>query len=30
MKRMIAYSSIAHAGFILLGAMALTPQGTAA
>ncbi|OLL74233.1 NADH-ubiquinone oxidoreductase chain N [Pseudonocardia sp. Ae168_Ps1] len=28
-KRMIAYSSIAHAGFILLGAMALTPQGTA-
>ncbi|MEU9818770.1 NADH-quinone oxidoreductase subunit NuoN [Pseudonocardia alni] len=27
-KRMIAYSSIAHAGFILLGAMALTPQGT--
>jgi NADH-quinone oxidoreductase subunit N len=28
-KRMIAYSSIAHAGFLLLGAMALTPQGTA-
>lgn len=28
-KRMIAYSSIAHAGFLLLGAMAITPQGTA-
>ncbi len=26
-KRMIAYSSIAHAGFILLGAIAITPQG---
>ncbi|MBC3189632.1 NADH-quinone oxidoreductase subunit NuoN [Pseudonocardia sp. C8] len=28
-KRMIAYSSIAHAGFLMLGAMALTPDGTA-
>ncbi|MFP5019722.1 NADH-quinone oxidoreductase subunit NuoN [Pseudonocardia phyllosphaerae] len=28
-KRMIAYSSIAHAGFLLLGAMSITPQGTA-
>lgn len=28
-KRMIAYSSIAHAGFLMLGAMALTPEGTA-
>ncbi len=27
-KRMIAYSSVAHAGFILLGAMAITPEGT--
>nr|WP_214364740.1 NADH-quinone oxidoreductase subunit NuoN [Pseudonocardia sp. H11422] len=27
MKRMIAYSSIAHAGFLLLGAMAITEQG---
>ena len=27
-KRMIAYSSIAHAGFLLLGAMAITEQGT--
>ncbi len=27
MKRMIAYSSVAHAGFILVGAIALTPQG---
>ncbi|MEO6880271.1 MAG: NADH-quinone oxidoreductase subunit NuoN [Mycobacteriaceae bacterium] len=27
MKRMIAYSSIAHAGFILVGAIALTPKG---
>lgn len=26
-KRMIAYSSIAHAGFILVGAIALTPDG---
>lgn len=26
-KRMIAYSSIAHAGFILLGAMAVTEEG---
>jgi len=28
-KRMIAYSSIAHAGFLMLGAMAITPDGTA-
>ncbi|TCK20245.1 NADH-quinone oxidoreductase subunit NuoN [Pseudonocardia endophytica] len=28
-KRMIAYSSIAHAGFLLLGTMAITQQGTA-
>jgi len=27
-KRMIAYSSIAHAGFILLGAMSITAEGT--
>lgn len=27
MKRMIAYSSIAHAGFILVGTLALTDQG---
>jgi NADH-quinone oxidoreductase subunit N len=27
-KRMIAYSSIAHAGFILLGAMSITQAGT--
>ena len=27
-KRMIAYSSIAHAGFLLLGTMAITPAGT--
>lgn len=27
-KRMVAYSSIAHAGFLLLGAMAITEQGT--
>ncbi|WP_211177566.1 NADH-quinone oxidoreductase subunit NuoN [Pseudonocardia acidicola] len=27
-KRMIAYSSIAHAGFLLLGAMAITSAGT--
>ncbi|WP_199431039.1 NADH-quinone oxidoreductase subunit NuoN [Qaidamihabitans albus] len=26
-KRMIAYSSIAHAGFLLIGAMALTEEG---
>jgi NADH-quinone oxidoreductase subunit N len=26
-KRMIAYSSVAHAGFLLLGAMAITPDG---
>jgi NADH-quinone oxidoreductase subunit N len=26
-KRMIAYSSVAHAGFILVGAIALTPRG---
>ncbi|RZQ64256.1 NADH-quinone oxidoreductase subunit NuoN [Amycolatopsis suaedae] len=26
-KRMIAYSSIAHAGFLLVGAMAMTDQG---
>jgi NADH-quinone oxidoreductase subunit N len=26
-KRMVAYSSIAHAGFLLIGAMAVTPQG---
>ena len=29
-KRLIAYSSVAHAGFLLLGAMAITPQGTSA
>lgn len=29
MKRMIAYSSVAHAGFILVGTIALTPQGLA-
>ncbi|GEL16346.1 NADH-quinone oxidoreductase subunit NuoN [Pseudonocardia asaccharolytica] len=28
-KRMIAYSSIAHAGFLLLGAMTITEAGTA-
>ncbi|RZT88486.1 NADH dehydrogenase subunit N [Pseudonocardia sediminis] len=27
-KRMIAYSSIAHAGFLLLGTMAITQEGT--
>ena len=27
-KRMVAYSSVAHAGFLLLGAMAITQQGT--
>jgi NADH-quinone oxidoreductase subunit N len=26
-KRMIAYSSVAHAGFLLIGAIALTPEG---
>jgi NADH-quinone oxidoreductase subunit N len=26
-KRMVAYSSVAHAGFILVGAIALTPRG---
>lgn len=29
-KRMIAYSSVAHAGFLLVGAIALTEQGTSA
>ena len=29
-KRMLAYSSINHAGFILLGVLAASPQGTAA
>jgi NADH-quinone oxidoreductase subunit N len=29
-KRMLAYSSINHAGFVLLGVLAATPQGTAA
>lgn len=28
LKRMIAYSSIAHAGFLLVGTMAITPEGT--
>ena len=28
-KRLIAYSSIAHAGFLLLGTMAITQEGTA-
>jgi NADH-quinone oxidoreductase subunit N len=28
-KRMIAYSSVAHAGFLLIGTIALTPQGKA-
>lgn len=27
MKRMLAYSSIAHAGYILMGVVVLTPQG---
>ncbi|WP_433504343.1 NADH-quinone oxidoreductase subunit NuoN [Pseudonocardia halophobica] len=27
LKRMIAYSSVAHAGFLLLGVMAITPEG---
>jgi NADH-quinone oxidoreductase subunit N len=26
-KRMIAYSSVAHAGFLLVGAMSITPEG---
>jgi NADH-quinone oxidoreductase subunit N len=26
-KRMVAYSSVAHAGFLLVGAMAITPEG---
>lgn len=30
LKRMIAYSSVAHAGFLLLGAMAITSQGLSA
>ena len=30
LKRMIAYSSIAHAGFLLIGTMAITPAGTSA
>jgi NADH-quinone oxidoreductase subunit N len=29
-KRMLAYSSIAHAGFLLLGVIAVTPQGLGA
>lgn len=29
-KRMLAYSSINHAGFVLLGVLASTPQGTSA
>ena len=29
-KRMLAYSSIAHAGFLLLGVQAASPRGTAA
>jgi NADH-quinone oxidoreductase subunit N len=29
-KRMLAYSSIAHAGFLLLGVVAVTPEGLAA
>ncbi len=29
-KRMLAYSSIAHAGFLLLGVIAVTPEGLAA
>src|SRR6478752_2439984 len=27
-KRMVAYSSVAHAGFLMIGAMAITPAGT--
>ena len=30
MKRMLAYSSVAHAGFLLLGVMALSEQGASA
>jgi NADH-quinone oxidoreductase subunit N len=30
MKRMLAYSSVAHAGFLLLGVMALTERGATA
>jgi NADH-quinone oxidoreductase subunit N len=26
-KRMVAYSSVAHAGFLMVGAMAITPEG---
>jgi NADH-quinone oxidoreductase subunit N len=26
-KRMVAYSSVAHAGFLLIGAMSITPEG---
>jgi len=29
-KRMIAYSSVAHAGFLLVGAIAITPSGLSA
>ncbi|HVI17027.1 MAG TPA: NADH-quinone oxidoreductase subunit NuoN, partial [Gaiellales bacterium] len=29
-KRMVAYSSVAHAGFLLIGAMAVTPEGISA
>src|SRR5699024_3839468 len=29
-KRMIAYSSVAHAGFLLIGALALTERGLGA
>src|SRR6185437_15562118 len=29
-KRMVAYSSVAHAGFLLIGAMAITPEGISA
>ena len=28
-KRMVAYSSVAHAGFLLIGAMTVTPAGLA-
>lgn len=30
LKRLLAYSSIAHAGYILIGVQAATPEGTAA
>ena len=30
MKRMLAYSSVAHAGFILLGVLAMSEQGASA